>query len=188
MSETQPWTFFALQGLNLQFLGLNFQFLEGNFKMSEPCVLIRFDKVGPMMKLISMTIVSACILYMAPVTAFDNGGNDKTPVTFQSFTNMSAMERETLTPLTETELASIEGAYLEVPIVTIQQMEAIFLAILEAQRNTLGCNESCVTQIVTRLAPSLKGANIAGVYQTSDPKGSLTSYNISTVQQSSGGR
>ena len=28
MSETQPWAFFALQGLN-------FQFLEGSFKMSE---------------------------------------------------------------------------------------------------------------------------------------------------------
>src|SRR5262252_2243342 len=38
MSETQPWKFFALQGLNFQFLELNFQFLEGNFKMSEPCV------------------------------------------------------------------------------------------------------------------------------------------------------
>jgi len=39
MSETQPWKFFALQGLNFQFLELNFQFLEGNFKMSEPCVM-----------------------------------------------------------------------------------------------------------------------------------------------------
>src|SRR4029434_8766612 len=37
-SETQPWTSFALRGLNFQFLELNFQFLEGNFKMSEPCV------------------------------------------------------------------------------------------------------------------------------------------------------
>ena len=39
MSETQPWTSFALRGLNFQFLELNFQFLEGNFKMSEPCVI-----------------------------------------------------------------------------------------------------------------------------------------------------
>src|SRR5215510_2252980 len=39
MSETQPWTSFALRGLNFQFLKLNFQFLEGNFKMSEPCGL-----------------------------------------------------------------------------------------------------------------------------------------------------
>jgi hypothetical protein len=37
MNEKQPWKFFALQGLNFQFLELNFQFLEGNFKMSEPC-------------------------------------------------------------------------------------------------------------------------------------------------------
>jgi hypothetical protein len=45
MSETQPWKFFALQGLNFQFLELNFQFLEGNFKMSEPFVLalVPFD-------------------------------------------------------------------------------------------------------------------------------------------------
>jgi hypothetical protein len=35
MSETQPWVFFAFQGLNFQFLELNFQFLEGSFKMSE---------------------------------------------------------------------------------------------------------------------------------------------------------
>jgi hypothetical protein len=164
-----------------------------------------------MMKLISVIIVSACILYMAPVIACDNGGNDQIPVTFQSFANMSARERETLTPLTETELASIKGAYLEVPVTTLQQMETLFLAILEAQRNPLGCNESCVTQIVThlapslkganigcnescvtqivtRLAPSLKGANIAVVHQTPGSQGSLTMYNISTVQQSSGGR
>jgi hypothetical protein len=141
-----------------------------------------------MMKLISMIIVSACILYIAPVIACDNGGNDQIPVTFQSFANMSARERETLTPLTETELASIKGAYLEVPVTTLQQMETLFLAILEAQRNPLGCNESCVTQIVTRLAPSLKGANIAVVHQTPGSQGSLTMYNISTVQQSSGSR
>ena len=94
---------------------------------------------------------------------------------------------------------------------TLQQMETLFLAILEAQRNLLGCNESCVTQIVTHLAPSLKGANIgcnescvtqivthlapslkganiAVVHQTPGSQGSLTMYNISTVQQSSGGR
>ena len=41
MSETQPWTSFALRGLNFQFLELNFQFFEGNFKMSEPCVILR---------------------------------------------------------------------------------------------------------------------------------------------------
>ena len=65
-----------------------------------------------MMKLISMIIVSACILYIAPVIACDNGGNDQILVTFQSFANMSARERETLTPLTETELAAIEGNFL----------------------------------------------------------------------------
>jgi hypothetical protein len=94
---------------------------------------------------------------------------------------------------------------------TLQQMETLVLAILEAQRNPLGCNESCVTQLVTRLAPSLKGANIGCnescvtqlvtrlapslkganitvVHQTPGSQGSLTMHNISTVQQSSGGR
>ena len=46
MSETQPWKFFALQGLNFQFLELNFQFLEGNFKMSEPCTIMRHFEQG----------------------------------------------------------------------------------------------------------------------------------------------
>jgi len=47
MSETQPWKFFALHGMNFQFLELNFQFLEGNFKMSEPCVyLLRYREIN----------------------------------------------------------------------------------------------------------------------------------------------
>jgi hypothetical protein len=93
------------------------------------------------------------------------------------------MERTALTPLTETELASIEGAHLEVPMAAIQQW-TIFLAILEAQRGHLGCNESCVAQIVHRLAPALNGVNIAFVHQTPSPNGSLTTRNVSTVQQS----
>jgi hypothetical protein len=120
-----------------------------------------------MKQLISTTVVLAFSLYMAPAMAFDNGGLAKGRVTFSDFAHMSAMERETLTPLTEIELASIEGASLEVPWAIIQPMDIIFLALLEAQRGPLGCNESCIAQTVTRLAPTPNGANLAGVQQTS---------------------
>jgi len=160
-----------------------------------------------MKKRISITFVLVFILSIAPVIAFDKGGSDKVPVTFQAFNNMSAMEREALTPLTETELASIvEGVHREAPMATIQQMQTLFLAILEAQRSELGCNESCVAQLARQLAPSLNGANIAFVNQTPSPNGSLTTNganiafvnqtpslngslttrNVSTVQQSIG--
>jgi hypothetical protein len=164
-----------------------------------------------MKKRISITLMSVFVLCIAPVLAFDKGGSDKVPVTFQAFNNMSTMEREVLTPLTETELASIEGAYLEVPMAAIPQMWTIYLAILEAQRGKLGCDASCVVQIVTRLAPSPNGvifrcdarcvvqivtrlapspngANLAFVNQTPSPIGSLTTHNVSTVQQSIGGQ
>jgi hypothetical protein len=38
---------------------------------------------------------------------------DKAPATFQAFSNLSATEREALTPLTEKELAAIEGSFLD---------------------------------------------------------------------------
>jgi hypothetical protein len=50
MSETQPWKFFALQGLNFQSLKLKFQFLEGKFKMSEPWVY------GTVVELVDMSV------------------------------------------------------------------------------------------------------------------------------------
>jgi len=76
--------------------------------------------------------------------AFDNGGSVKDPVTFAAFRHMSTLEGATLTPLTDTELASIEGASLEGLMATLPQMKTISLAILEAQRGTLGCDASCV--------------------------------------------
>jgi len=135
-----------------------------------------------MKKRISITFVLVFILSIAPVIAFDKGGSDKVPVTFQAFNNMSAMEREALTPLTETELASIvEGVHLEVPMATIQQMQTLFLAILEAQRSDLGCNESCVAQLARQLAPSLNGANIAFVNPS--PNGCNESCGAQIVHQ-----
>jgi len=38
---------------------------------------------------------------------------DKAPATFQAFSNLSATEREALTPLTEKELAAIEGSFFD---------------------------------------------------------------------------
>ena len=43
----------------------------------------------------------------APIVVSDQGSSTKVPFTFQAFHTMSAMEREVLTPLTETELDHI---------------------------------------------------------------------------------
>jgi hypothetical protein len=49
------------------------------------------------------------VIEVAPVVALDPGDTEKVLVTFQAFHSMSAMEREALTPLTETELTQIPG-------------------------------------------------------------------------------
>jgi|SRR4029450_3563461 hypothetical protein len=38
---------------------------------------------------------------------------DQAPATFQAFSNLSATEREALTPLTDKELQAIEGSFLD---------------------------------------------------------------------------
>jgi len=43
----------------------------------------------------------------APIVVLDQGSSTKVPFTFRAFHNMSAMEHEVLTPLTETELDHI---------------------------------------------------------------------------------
>src|SRR5262245_16745040 len=70
--------------------------------------------------LISTTVVLVFSLYMAPAMAFDNGGSVQGPTTFAAFRHMSTLERATLTPLADTELASIEGASLAI----VQQTSA----------------------------------------------------------------
>src|SRR5262249_43064074 len=47
------------------------------------------------------------VIEVAPIAALDQDGTKKVPETFQAFHNMSAMEREVLTLLTETELDHI---------------------------------------------------------------------------------
>ena len=140
-----------------------------------------------MKQLIRTTVVLAFSLYVAPGMAFDNGSSVKDPVTFAAFRHMSTLEGATLTPLTDTELASIEGASLErlmaiLPqMTTLPQMETISLAILAAQRGPLGCDASCVAQIMTQLAPASTGASPLVVQQTSPSTGA----NIAVVNQTS---
>ena len=142
--------------------------------------------------LISTTVVLVFSLYMAPAMAFDNGGSVKGPVSFPAFSHMSAVERTTLTPLTDTELASVEGATLAGFMAAIQ--EAISSALLKAQTGTLGCNASCMAQIMTRLALSPTGATPLVAQQTSSPNeanrvateqmSSPTKANIAVIKQS----
>jgi len=48
---------------------------------------------------------------------------------------------------------------------TLQQRETISIASLEAQKGPLGCDASCVVQIMTRLAPAPTGVSPAVVQQ-----------------------
>jgi len=72
-----------------------------------------------MKKLTSIAMAFMLVLSVVPAMAADQAGSnmepitsqavDKAPATFQAFSNLPATEREGLTPLTEQELASIEG-------------------------------------------------------------------------------
>jgi hypothetical protein len=47
----------------------------------------------------------------SPMESTTSQAVDTAPATFQAFSNLSATEREALTPLTDTELAAIEGSH-----------------------------------------------------------------------------
>ena len=74
-----------------------------------------------MKKLTSIAIAFLLVLSIGPAMAADQTGNtretvtsqavDQVPVPFEAFRNLPAMDREALTPLTETELAAIEGSF-----------------------------------------------------------------------------
>jgi hypothetical protein len=67
-----------------------------------------------------MAMAFFLVLAFVPAMAADQAGSDREPVTFQAldkaplafqaFSKLPAMERETITPLTDTELAAIEGS------------------------------------------------------------------------------
>jgi hypothetical protein len=73
-----------------------------------------------MKKFTSIAIAFLLALSVVPAMAADQAGSDrepvtsqaldKAPLTFQAFTKLPAMEREAITPLTDTELAAIEGS------------------------------------------------------------------------------
>ena len=74
-----------------------------------------------MKKFTSIAIAFLLALSVVPAMAADQTNSpmesttsqavDKAPATFQAFSNLSATEREALTPLTDTELAVIEGSF-----------------------------------------------------------------------------
>jgi len=73
-----------------------------------------------MKKFTSIAIAFLLALSVVPAMAADQAGSDrepvtfqaldKAPLTFQAFSKLPAMEREAITPLTDTELAAIEGS------------------------------------------------------------------------------
>jgi hypothetical protein len=76
-----------------------------------------------MKKFTSIAIAFLLALSVVPAMAADQTNSamesttsqavDTAPATFQAFSNLSATEREALTPLTEKELATIEGSFLD---------------------------------------------------------------------------
>jgi hypothetical protein len=76
-----------------------------------------------MKKFTSIAIAFLLALSVVPAMAADQTNSimesttsqavDKAPATFQAFSNLSATEREALTPLTDTELATIEGSFFD---------------------------------------------------------------------------
>lgn len=74
-----------------------------------------------MKKFTSIAIAFLLVLSVVPVMAGDQTGSDREPVTaqvvdkaplsFQAFSKLAATERQDLVPLTDKELASIEGSF-----------------------------------------------------------------------------
>jgi hypothetical protein len=76
-----------------------------------------------MKKFTSIAIAFLLALSVVPAMAADQTNSpmesttsqavDQAPATFQAFSNLSATEREALTPLTDKELQAIEGSFLD---------------------------------------------------------------------------
>jgi hypothetical protein len=65
-----------------------------------------------MKKFTSIAIAFLLALSVVPAMAADQTV-DQVPATFQAFSNLSATEREALTPLTDKELQAIEGSFFD---------------------------------------------------------------------------
>lgn len=82
----------------------------------------------------SMVMAFFLVLACVPAMAADQAGSDrepvtfqaleKAPLTFQAFSNLPATEREAITPLTDTELAAIEGSrFVDICVVCVQAVD-----------------------------------------------------------------
>jgi hypothetical protein len=87
---------------------------------------------------------------------------DKAPATFQAFSNLSATEREALTPLTDKELATIEGSFFDdvcIVCLNIATVEQANVAIQDADAFSIfgGRNEA---------ENSARQSNYSRIYQS----------------------
>ena len=77
----------------------------------------------------NMAMAFFLVLAVVPAMAADQAGSDREPVTsqaldqapltFQAFSKLPATEREAITPLTDTELALVEGSSIDVCVVCL---------------------------------------------------------------------
>jgi hypothetical protein len=119
----------------------------------------------------SLVMAFFLVLAVVPAMAADQAGSDREPVTsqaldkgsltFQAFSNLPATEREAITPLTDTELAAIEGS-VDVCIVCL--------------------NLAVVTQTNVNFGDAI-GVGIGGVFGDGVGIGSIRQSNKSDIDQ-----
>ena len=125
-----------------------------------------------MKKLTSIAIAFLLVLSVIPAMAADQAGSDREPVTsqaldtapltFQAFSKLPATEREAITPLTDTELAAIEGS-VDICIVCLN------IAVIEQTNVNFG---------------NATGVGIGGYYGSGVGVGAIDQSNKAEVKQS----
>ena len=120
----------------------------------------------------SMVMAFFLVLACVPAMAADQAGSDREPVTFQAldkaplafqaFSKLPAMEREAITPLTDTELAAIEWS-VDVCVVCI--------------------NSATITQTNVNYG-NATGVGIGGFYGDGIGVGRINQSNSARVRQS----
>ena len=88
-----------------------------------------------MKKFTSIAIAFLLALAVVPAMAADQTNSTMESTTFQAFSNLSATEREALTPLTDKELAAIEGSFFDdvcIVCLNIATVEQANIAIQDA--------------------------------------------------------
>ena len=120
----------------------------------------------------SMIMAFFLVLACVPAMAADQAGSDREPVTsqaldtapltFQAFSKLPATEREAITPLTDTELAAIEGS-VDICIVCL--------------------NLAVITQTNVNTG-NATGVGVGGVFGSGVGVGAIDQSNKAEVQQS----